>query len=436
MPTQELISIKKLKLDLKNFRTVEQQNETNAIRAIISINPDYFWGLMESLVDDGYLPTENVIVIKASASKQSMIVREGNRRVGALKLIFGFLPTDDIRIPSNLSKKIDELTTNWKKANEKVPCTIYESKDAAIVDRIITLTHGKGEKAGRSKWPAVATARHKRDVNGASEPGLDLLEKYLDNGGNVTPRHAEQWSGDYPLTVLDDMVQRYSMQFGAKNSAELANQYPSVQHRDALENILHDIGLGIIKFETIRKKKDEFLNRYGLPLPIPAAPSGTSETSSAVPTAGATSNAPSTSPSSTNTPPTGTGSAMSSSAPSAAVSSSGATASASTSGKKVAAVPINDPRSVVRMLRSLKPLGNNRQKIVTLKNEALELDLQKTPFAFCFLLRSMFEISAKAYCDDHKASGGPLATKADAGLLQSQSVAWPIACQASDKWEL
>lgn len=33
--------------------------------------------------------------------------------------------------------------------------------------------------------------------------------------------------------------------------------------------------------------------------------------------------------------------------------------------------------------------------------------------AFCFLLRSMFELSAKAYCDDHVASGGPSATKAD-----------------------
>ena len=30
--------------------------------------------------------------------------------------------------------------------------------------------------------------------------------------------------------------------------------------------------------------------------------------------------------------------------------------------------------------------------------------------AFCFVLRSMFEISSKAYCEDHKGAGGPSAT--------------------------
>lgn len=51
--------------------------------------------------------------------------------------------------------------------------------------------------------------------------------------------------------------------------------------------------------------------------------------------------------------------------------------------------------------------------MVSLRDEARHLDLDTNPIAFCFLLRSMFEISAKAYCDDHKAAGGPSATKAD-----------------------
>ncbi|RJQ48516.1 MAG: hypothetical protein C4528_02540 [Gammaproteobacteria bacterium] len=45
--------------------------------------------------------------------------------------------------------------------------------------------------------------------------------------------------------------------------------------------------------------------------------------------------------------------------------------------------------------------------------EARSLKLEKHPHAFCFLLRSMFEISAKAYCMDHAASGGPKHTKAN-----------------------
>jgi hypothetical protein len=73
-------------------------------------------------------------------------------------------------------------------------------------------------------------------------------------------------------------------------------------------------------------------------------------------------------------------------------------------------VSIADPRAVKRTLRTFKPLGSNREKVVTLSDEATKLDLKKTPIAFCLLLRSMFEISAKAYCTDHQASGGPSAT--------------------------
>src|SRR5581483_2642441 len=53
------------------------------------------------------------------------------------------------------------------------------------------------------------------------------------------------------------------------------------------------------------------------------------------------------------------------------------------------------------------------EKVVALKNELLRLDVTKTPLAFCFVLRSMFEISAKAYCADHATSGGPTAVKAN-----------------------
>ena len=65
-----------------------------------------------------------------------------------------------------------------------------------------------------------------------------------------------------------------------------------------------------------------------------------------------------------------------------------------------------------RRLRDFTPLGKNREKVVTLLEEARTLTLSKHPHAFCFLLRSMFEISAKAYCKDHEKSSGLSATKA------------------------
>src|SRR5262249_12791417 len=76
------------------------------------------------------------------------------------------------------------------------------------------------------------------------------------------------------------------------------------------------------------------------------------------------------------------------------------------------AVSVDDPRAVSRALRKFIPVGNNRDKVVTLLNESKTLNVNKHPHAFCFLLRSMFELSAKAYCQDHAKSGGPSATKA------------------------
>jgi hypothetical protein len=264
------IPVKNLKLDLTNFRTMPQSGEVHAIQAMISIKPEWFWALMESLLDDGYLPTENILVLKSGKAKSELIVKEGNRRIAALKLIHEYLPSSTVDIPAHIQSKIGTLPGEWKTANEAVPCAIYNHEDAAIVDKIVTLAHGKGEQAGRDTWTAVARARHNRDVNKASEPALDLLEKYLKNGKNATAHQVERWSGDYPLTVLEEAIKRVSTRFGASNAPDLAKKYPAVECRDVLETILRDIGLKIVRFETIRDKKGDFAADYGLPEVVPS----------------------------------------------------------------------------------------------------------------------------------------------------------------------
>lgn len=42
-----------------------------------------------------------------------------------------------------------------------------------------------------------------------------------------------------------------------------------------------------------------------------------------------------------------------------------------------------------------------------LLKEIKRLKIADHPHAFCFLLRCLFELSAKAYCADHSSSGGP-----------------------------
>src|ERR1700736_4785829 len=102
MSTSTHEKVKGLSLDLKNFRTVPQPNELHATNALIGIEPEWFWALMESLLDDGYSPTENILVLKNNGA---LVVKEGNRRIAALKLILGIHKS--VEVPENIQKRID-----------------------------------------------------------------------------------------------------------------------------------------------------------------------------------------------------------------------------------------------------------------------------------------------------------------------------------------
>ena len=180
--------------------------------------------------------------------------------------------------------------------------------------------------------------------------------------------------------------------------------------KDILDKILLDIGLQTIQFKTVRNPS-AFMSDYGIGVSIGAS-SGASPTSHG----GAQSVAPNSGGAQSGSPSDASSNENAQNGTSGGVST-GNEASESrqskveTRGQK--AVSIKDEKAVMRTLRKFVPVGANRGKLVLLKDEALNLDLSKNPLAFSFVLRSMFEISAKAYCTDHAGSGGPQATKAD-----------------------
>lgn len=372
MPKTIQEEIKLLQLDLNNFRTIPQPDEEHAINAMIAINPDRFWPLMESLLDDGYEPTENIIVLRTNGG---LVVKEGNRRVGVLKLILGLV--GGIEIPDNLTKKVEALSTEWKAQNVIVPCAIYESTEAVTVEKLVARTHAKGEKAGRDNWNAVAKARFGRDKKGQPEPGLDLLEKYLRSGKNLSLQQTERWAGEYPLTVLDEAIQKLSPHLGYHSANELGSQYPK-KHKKLLESILYDIGIAHLGFKELRDNTAFWAASYDV-------------------VANKSVSLPGTQPSATL-------------GKQPAVSPSVRSLGKSTA---VTAYASNDPKSVRKKLKSFHVKGVGRDKLVTLLNEIKGLKHEKHPHAFCFLFRSMFELSAIAYCADHKAHGGPSTQKND-----------------------
>lgn len=364
MPQVTTLPVKQLKIDLGNYRTLPTDNETEAVHALIALRPHYFWDLTRSLIENGYDGTENIIVLKTGA-KSELSVREGNRRVGALKIIHGILPVAKFDAPEDIENSIKALPAKWKTDNESVPCSVYEEKDADIVKRLVARTHARGETAGRLNWESVARARYNRNELKGSEPGLDLLEDYLKTAKKLSEEERERWGGDYPLTVLDEALQKVASRLGLSTARDVVDAVPkdtSLQKK--LGQMIHDIGTEVLKTRDVRSHS--WGPEYGFPI-APATTSATSAATSATPT----------------TPST--------SAPAPATTSAPA-------GRAVKTLSLSDPKSVRRELRKFAPKGKSSSKVVDLLNEAKKLKLEETPISFCFVLRSMFELSVLDYC--------------------------------------
>lgn len=366
-PQQEIVPIADLSLDLKNYRTRAQTTERSAVEAMIATSPDRFWGLADSVISDGYLPTEQLIVTRGTGNR--LLVREGNRRVAVLKLLHGLLPKAVLHLaPKDIVTRAALLDVAWKSENRAVPCLVYDEKaGAAAVDRIVQRTHGKGDRASRDQWNAVARARHNREVNGAREPGLDVLEKYLQRTTDINAEDKAKWSGDYKLSALDEALQKIAPCLGQKSASALADAYPLVPQREAVDEVVYALGTGGIGFHEIRAA--DFLAIRGFQLPA--------------------------------TSPAKAGPSVGTSPKNSVAAGGKSTAQKPTKQK---AYPPSSPEHVRRLLRNFAPHAEHA-KLVALKDEAARLELQKTPLAFCFLLRSMFEIAAADYCRRHKADG-------------------------------
>src|SRR5207248_1586723 len=117
------------------------------------------------------------------------------------------------------------------------------------------------------------------------------------------------------------------------------------------------------RFEKIRDKEVDFASAYGIPAPTVNT--------------GSTGNTGSTS----NTGSTGSGKASGSSAGKSGRSGKSA-ATGGRASSKPRALAITNPTAVQRLLRDFAPRGKKREKVETLRAEAVKLDVNQTPLAF------------------------------------------------------
>lgn len=369
----EKLRIEDLLLDLNNFRTQTQQNEKDAIDTMISTSPDNYWSLFNSILENGYFGVENIIVIR---NNEKYIVKEGNRRVSVLKLIYGFVP--DFNLEHFYLEKIKNLSQEWLCINNSLPCIIYESNEIDKVNEQISLIHGKAEKASRDTWKAIAKARFSRNINKKEELGLDLFDKYLNNNFEISDAQKKKWSGVFPITILDEVLPKISSFLHYSNIKQLIADYPK-KNNELIDSIIFDIGNGLLSFQDIRNTGFLKDDKYSQLARTNYVSGGEIETDIKKDTNPYKMSEAVIQP---NSPHNNT-------------------AKQENTKRSTHTQSLSDQRSVRKSLRNFRPYGEGNEKVVTLRDEMLQLDITKNPLAFCFLLRSMIEISLKSFASNN-----------------------------------
>lgn len=188
------ISVSNLKFDPDNPRIpndIDGSNDDEVIEYLLTeANLD---DLMKSLVSQGYFEGEPLLV--CPSKEDSYIVVEGNRRLGALKLINGFPPP---RKQNTIKAILDESTGTI----DVVPCIIFNEREEIL--GYLGYRHITGIK----EWDHLAKARYLKQLytkttSESENIDLDPIQIYKILAKNIGSKYPSVENLLKGLTVLD-----------------------------------------------------------------------------------------------------------------------------------------------------------------------------------------------------------------------------------------
>lgn len=198
-PIYKKINITNLLLNPSNprFNPVEHQSE--AFDAMIRDQLDKLVVLARHVSLYGLNPSDLILV---KPYKKQWVVREGNRRVAALKLV-----NEPSLIPSDfpkLKKEFQQLSlTIDKELLENIQCVVLESEDE--INEWVRLKHtGQNEGAGTVSWDGQQTSRFRTIAEGRPDMRLTFLDDLQRMEG--VPQYIKDRLGDIKKTNFDRLI--------------------------------------------------------------------------------------------------------------------------------------------------------------------------------------------------------------------------------------
>jgi hypothetical protein len=195
------IRVTDILLDTGNYRTGKQEDQREAIKALIEEQKHKLVNLAKDIIENGLSPLETVMVYAVPGEKNRFIVVEGNRRIAAIKLA----TQPDLAADTtwhNAFKRLHKLLPG--QVPKKIVCKVANSKEEAFP--WIQRRHDTGLKgAGLEPWSTIATYRA-HAAQGKSAPEYDTLEFVLTHGQLDADVEERVMGQDFPITNLKRLV--------------------------------------------------------------------------------------------------------------------------------------------------------------------------------------------------------------------------------------
>ncbi|MBI2778655.1 MAG: hypothetical protein HYX62_02535 [Gammaproteobacteria bacterium] len=389
MYRKETLSITQLDLDVSNPRTNPEDNQTEAMQSLLSVEHDgeKVLALAFDICEIGMLdPGDRLYVIASKYESNRYIVLDGNRRLTALRLLSqpGLLDRDDIGLNTAMRQRFKRLQTEFpNKWPSEADVVIFDDRETA--KRFIRLRHaGENDGAGRSAWSALQVARF--DHTGLWQCVEQLRQAQVLNLDviNELDRSAFKITNFERVVGKVQFQQRFGFTLGPKKFEIGADRQRALQ---ALSKVASDVVSGHVHTRDEFAKAESMSNYFNeveaAISPVTAQPSTPTEASLEPAKHDTDQSAPK---------PTGSSSA--------AQAGSRASQQYTMPNEASETAPV-----IARKKRTLKYLIDKRdlQTVTNAKCREIVIELkegvevQRAPYACALLLRSLQEMTAELY---------------------------------------
>lgn len=254
-----VLHISKILMDEENPR----HDKINGQREILNWHVEHLGSklilLMRSLAENGQSDIDKVLVTPVKGVPDKYVVKEGNRRVAALKLL-----NDPSLCDDELFRRRIQSVNVSDQLSYDIECV--NIKDQRRVAWLMGLRHlGEQGGVGTAKWGAVEKDRHTQDVLGGNRYWRSLyFIDYAKAHGLVTDQQAARLNDR--VTTLDRLISNkdFKATLGVVyKDRNVLITIPEDIHRLLLGSVLEQISLPDFKVKELydSDKKFDFLTR-------------------------------------------------------------------------------------------------------------------------------------------------------------------------------